>query len=71
MISEMWSKPRDPARIPRMLEKLALLWESEPDLRLGQIIVNLTGSPNPFYVEDDRLESAIDAELDRKTKPKG
>lgn len=70
MNSEMWNKPRDPERIPRVLGKLALLWEASPDLRLGQLLVNLTGSPDPFYVEDDRLESAIDAELERQTKPK-
>lgn len=69
MNSEMWNKPRDPARISRVLGKLALLWESEPDLRLGQIIVNLTGRADPFNVEDDRVEAALDEALERKTKP--
>ena len=69
MISEMWNKPRDPERIRRALEKLALLWESEPDLRLGQIIVNLTGKADSFNVEDDRVEAALDKALEKKTKP--
>lgn len=69
MNSKMWNKPRDPERIPRVLGKLALLWESEPDLRLGQIIVNLTGRADPFNVEDDRVEAALDEALERKTKP--
>ena len=69
MISEMWNKPRDPERIRRALEKLALLWESEPDLRLGQIIVNLTGKADSFNVEDDGVEAALDKALEKKTKP--
>lgn len=60
---------RDPRRIARVLEKLALFWEGSPDLRLGQVIVNLTGRSDPFYVEDDRLEAALDAELEKLTKP--
>ena len=33
---------RDPNRIPIMLEELKILWETHPDWRLGQLIVNLS-----------------------------
>lgn len=31
---------RDPARIPRILEALRVEWEKQPDMRLGQLLVN-------------------------------
>jgi hypothetical protein len=34
-------KPRDPARIPKLLLKLCALWEMYPDMRLGQLIENI------------------------------
>lgn len=61
---------RDPARIHRMLLKLEWLWEKYPDLRLGQLIINL--SPRGFsndradmawFVEDDHMEERIDTVL--------
>lgn len=33
---------RDPNRIPQILHLLGLYWDKYPDLRLGQIICNLT-----------------------------
>ena len=33
-------KPRDPARIPKILDVLKELWELEPDTRLGQLLLN-------------------------------
>lgn len=58
---------RDPARIDRILAALAEHWKANPDLRLGQIVVNLTRAtaaghftaPEVFYVEDDRIEAAL------------
>lgn len=53
---------RDPARIPRILEKVHHLWEANPDWRLGQIISNslyesgISDRPYIFYVEDAVLE---------------
>lgn len=56
---------RDPERIPRMLDKLKQLWQLYPDQRLGQLIINyVTGDgPAAFYVEDDKAEARIDAQL--------
>ena len=33
-------KPRDAARIPKILDALKELWELEPDTRLGQLLLN-------------------------------
>jgi len=56
---------RDPARIPRMLEKLRIIWEDSPDLRLGQLIENARLSSSTkgdtFNIEDDGLENGLDA----------
>jgi hypothetical protein len=61
---------RDPKRIPRILEKLRLIWEHNPDYRLGQLVENfkrdstLPGAPT-FYLEDDEMEKGIDTFIGR------
>lgn len=58
---------RDPKRITRIVWKLWRYWRTYPDLRLGQLIVNLTSVTergfDPFFLEDDKLEAALDAML--------
>jgi uncharacterized protein YihD (DUF1040 family) len=56
---------RDPNRIPRVLAKLKLLWHNNPDLRLGQLLLNINayatgGSLDAFNTEDDKMEEVID-----------
>jgi hypothetical protein len=34
---------RDPARIPKILARLQVVWEDHPDMRLGQLIENVYG----------------------------
>jgi len=55
-------KPRDPKRIPEILDSLKKLWEKEPDQRLGQVLENyvfINGKRGDntscalFYQEDD------------------
>lgn len=50
---------RNPDRIPKMLKELETFWKQVPDLRLGQIISNLSyesmKNNDPFYMEDDNL----------------
>ena len=50
---------RDPARIERVLATLRRVWEQNPDLRLGQLVVIATKPDEPcpevFHVEDDVL----------------
>lgn len=54
---------RDPKRIGRILGKLSTLWRANPDLRLAQMLFNLTQRNDPFYVEDDVLEESLDVLL--------
>ncbi len=57
---------RDPARISRILAKLARAWEASPDLRLGQLVHGImsryAGAINElaFYTEDNEFEAALD-----------
>jgi hypothetical protein len=51
--------PRDPARIPRILELIRKHWEEYPDLRLTQIIGNCFGPGDHYYKEDSDLEAAL------------
>lgn len=52
---------RDLNRIPRLLRSLAIVWCRNPDLRLGQLIENVSrgtyGGPqrDVFQIEDDEL----------------
>jgi len=54
---------RDPARIERILATLRRVWELEPDLRLGQLVVIATRPqlpcPEVFGVEDDVLLNGL------------
>jgi uncharacterized protein YihD (DUF1040 family) len=52
---------RNPNRIDRTINKLRMLWHTNPDLRLGQLIANLTDEGEDiFHVEDDKIEDRID-----------
>lgn len=55
---------RDPNRIDPLLTKLREIWKKHPDLRLGQLIVNLTNPSKPcpdvFNIEDDELFERLD-----------
>ncbi|MCK4788084.1 MAG: hypothetical protein KAV87_30300 [Desulfobacteraceae bacterium] len=53
---------RDPERIPRILAKIQEIWQKYPDLRLGQLIVNVSPKHerNLFYAEDDELEHQLE-----------
>jgi hypothetical protein len=55
---------RDPARIPIILEKVQEVWLAHPDMRLGQILVNVMGQADPFMVEDDVLLDDLNEWLD-------
>jgi hypothetical protein len=61
---------RDPKRIPRILEKLRVAWETVPDQRLFQALYNIVGlgSVDAFHVEDEGVERALNAWLEEYTK---
>ena len=50
---------RDPQRIDQILDVLREIWELQPDLRLGQIVVGAIRPDDPcpqvFYAEDNAL----------------
>lgn len=46
---------RDIKRIPIILEKVEKIWEKNPDLRLGQLLLNVCREPTLYYIEDEDL----------------
>ena len=38
-----------------ILEALERVWDRYPDWRLGQLVVNVGDSRDPYYLEDDDL----------------
>ena len=46
---------RDINRIPEILNELAAIWQKYPDLRLGQLLLNVVGDPMLYYLEDKDL----------------
>lgn len=57
---------RDPARIEKIIGALRTLWQLNPDLRLGQLIINLTTGAETYQVEDDEMHERILASINRK-----
>jgi hypothetical protein len=60
---------RDPERIPLILGAVERRWREDPDLRLGQLLVNLTrdlgSAPNPlFAISDGDLLRRLGPETD-------
>jgi len=56
---------RDPNRIPIILSKLEQIWKENPDMRLGQLIVNAarpeTANSSIFHIEDEEMLQGISA----------
>ena len=54
---------RDKYRIEPFLKEFGELWNKYPDLRFGQLVMNLQSiiskNPDPFYTEDDHMLQAI------------
>ena len=49
---------RDPDRIEDILDELEEYWSENPDLRLGQIVCNISqkkGYEDSFYIEDEEV----------------
>jgi uncharacterized protein YihD (DUF1040 family) len=46
---------RNPARIEVVSVVLRTLWAQTPDLRMGQLLLNLAGSDDLYNMEDDEL----------------
>lgn len=51
---------RDIKRIDKVCDRLKQLWKQYPDLRLGQIILNVIQDPQLYYIEDDDLINILE-----------
>lgn len=51
---------RDINRIDLILDRLKTLWKKHPDLRLGQLILNVLQDPALYYVEDEELVELLE-----------
>lgn len=51
---------RDPTRIPRILYRIGEIWWKNPELRLGQLIMNVIDSKYLYEIEDDLLIELIE-----------
>ena len=56
---------RDINRIDPLLAKLGELWKLYPDMRFGQLIINLLDNPgkDPWCIEDDAWTEIIETYL--------
>jgi len=64
---------RDPRRIPRILEKIEKLWSDMPDLRFGQLLINLgmiDDSSASWNTEDDLYEDQLNYWIDKMPEVK-
>jgi hypothetical protein len=50
---------RDPKRIPHVLAIVRTAWEKYPEMRLSQLINNLSASKDAYYLEDDALAAKL------------
>jgi hypothetical protein len=60
-VNAMFKTPRDVERIDPLLAQIREVWLKFPDMRLGQLLVNLL-DPEPnklFVVEDDVLRDRL------------
>jgi len=53
---------RNPHRIPYVLAAIGDSWAESPDLRLGQVVANVSDG-DPYQLEDDELVERLDTEL--------
>lgn len=51
---------REEERIDLVLERLAKIWKQYPDLRLGQLILNVVRDPLLYYLEDEDLINRLE-----------
>ena len=50
---------RDITRIDKILSGIKEVWTTVPDLRLGQLLLNVLQDPALYYVEDEQLVSYL------------
>lgn len=63
-ILKVFNTPRDENRIGVLLDLLGRVWELYPDMRFGQLIINL--GLDEFYKEDDVAIAELRDFLDKE-----
>lgn len=63
-ILDMFNTSRDVHRIDALLDLLGQVWDLYPDMRFGQLIINL--GLDDFYKEDDVAISELRDFLDKE-----
>lgn len=51
---------RDPNRIEPILETIRKIWLEHPDYRLMQLLGNVYGARDPYYIEDKDILSKLE-----------
>ena len=51
---------RDKGRIKDFLVRLEALWNKYPDLRIGQLLINVAHKTDIFYIEEDEFIKLMD-----------
>ena len=51
---------RDIKRINKVLKRIETIWLQYPDLRLGQLLLNVARDPYLYYVEDEDLAQILE-----------
>lgn len=51
---------RSKERIDPVLERLKRIWKEYPDLRLGQLILNVVRDPALYYLEDEEIVERLE-----------
>lgn len=65
---------RDPRRIARMIQQLESAWHAFPDMRLGQLVLNITRvetTSDLWNLEDDQIEQLLETFRNLKIDPQG
>lgn len=56
---------RDKGRIPEVLARIETVWKQFPDLRLGQLLLNVCGPQDLFSIEDEELMKCFEKNIFR------
>ena len=59
---------REPSRIPEVMARIQKLWEQHPDLRLGQLLLNIHYPATAIYfMEDDEIVTQLELMYEKRT----
>jgi uncharacterized protein YihD (DUF1040 family) len=61
----------DPPRIEYVLNTIRNAWYANPDLRLGQLLVNATSDDDLYYIEDEDLAADVEDYHDYRQSIRG